>query len=58
VALIGGATGRLPVGGTVVDAGPQDYRRLGTSLLQVMGLPANGFGQAPDCGPLAGLTLG
>jgi hypothetical protein len=55
VALIGGAAGRLRAGNRVVDAGLQDYRRLGTSLLNVMGLPAQGFGEAPACGPVVGL---
>jgi hypothetical protein len=58
VVLIGRAAGRLRTGGTVVNAGPQDYRRLGTSLQHVMGVPATGFGQAPECGPLVGLDAG
>ena len=53
--LLGRAAGRLPPGGRLVDAGPQDYHRLGTSLLAVMGVPAPGFGEAPACGPIAGI---
>jgi hypothetical protein len=55
VALIGGAAGKLKPGNRVVDAGEQDYRRLGTSVLNVMGVPAQGFGEAPTCGGVVGL---
>jgi hypothetical protein len=58
VVLVGRAADRLRAGGTVVNLGPQDYRRLGTTLLRVMGVPATGFGQAPDCGPVVGLDVG
>ena len=57
VVLVGRAAGRLQRTGTVIDAGVQDYRRLGTSLLNVMGVPSVGFGEAPDCGPVTGLDL-
>ncbi len=55
VVAIGGAAGRLPGGGRLVDAGPQDYHRLGCSLHNIMGVPATGFGEVPDCGPIVGL---
>lgn len=58
IVLLGGASGRLPRGGRLVDAGRQDYHRLGTSLLNVMGVPATGFGEVADCGPVLGLTSG
>ena len=57
VVLLGGAGGRLKQTGMLVDAGPQDYHRLGTSLLNIMGVPAEGFGEEPACGPIAGLPL-
>jgi hypothetical protein len=57
VVLVGGAGGRLRRTGHLVDEGPQDYHRLGTSLLRIMGVPAEGFGEAGHCGPLAGLDL-
>jgi hypothetical protein len=57
VMFLGSGGGRLKRTGVVVDAGPQDYHRLGTTLLNVMGVPAVGFGEAPDCGPLAGLEV-
>jgi hypothetical protein len=56
VVLLGRAAGRLPAGGRLIDAGAQDYHRLGNSLLSVMGAPAAGFGEAPDCGPIVGLA--
>ena len=57
VVLLGRAGGRLRETGRVVDAGEQDYHRLGTSLLNVMGVPAAGFGEAPSCGSVAGLGI-
>jgi hypothetical protein len=57
IVLLGGAAGRLKQTGVLVDAGQQDYHRLGTSLLNVMGVPAAGFGEAPTCGPMAGLEM-
>jgi hypothetical protein len=55
--LLGSAGGRLKQTGVFIDQGPQDYHRLGTSLLQVMGVPAQGFGEVPDCGGVVGLPL-
>jgi hypothetical protein len=57
VVLLGKAGGRLKTTGLVVDRGVQDYHRLGTSLLNVMGVPAQGFGESPDCGPVDGLAI-
>lgn len=59
IALLGRAGGRIPPTalGTLVNAGVQDYHRLGCSLLRVMGLPAVGFGDAPACGPVMGLGV-
>ena len=57
IALLGKAANHLPQSGHLIDAGPQDYRRLGTSLLTIMGVPSAGFGEAPDCGPIVGLPL-
>jgi hypothetical protein len=55
VVLLGRAAGRLKQTGVLVDAGAQDYHRLGTSLLHTMGVPAEGFGEEPTCGPIVGL---
>jgi hypothetical protein len=57
VVLLGKAAGRLKRTGVLVDQGPQDYRRLGTSLLNIMGMPATGFGEATTCGPIQGLEI-
>jgi hypothetical protein len=57
IVLLGKAAGRLPRTGLLVDAGPQDYHRLGTSLLNIMGVPATGFGEVPDCGGIQGLGV-
>jgi hypothetical protein len=55
VVMVGRAAGRLPMGDRFVSQGPQTYERLGTSVLNLMGVPAEGFGGAPSCGPIAGL---
>jgi hypothetical protein len=57
IVLLGRSAGRIKNPGVLVDAGPQDYRRLGTTLLNVMGVPALGFGEAPTCGALVGVSL-
>jgi hypothetical protein len=57
ILLLGKAAGRLKTTGVVVDQGLQDYHRLGTSLLNIMGVPSTGFGEVPDCGNLAGLAI-
>jgi hypothetical protein len=57
IVLLGKAAGRLKQTGYMVDSGPQDYRRLGASLLNIMGVPAEGFGEAPACGVVDGLAL-
>lgn len=57
IALIGRAAGRLRRTGYVVDAGAQPHHRLGATIMQIMGVPAAGFGALPDCGPLQGLDF-
>jgi hypothetical protein len=57
VVLFGGAAGRLKGLGTLVDKGPQDYHRLGCSLLNIMGHPSPGFGEDTTCGPIDGLGV-
>jgi Protein of unknown function (DUF1552) len=57
IVLLGGAAGRLTKTGVVVDAGAQPHQRLGATVLNVMGVPAKGFGGLPDCGVLQGLEL-
>jgi hypothetical protein len=57
IVLIGGAAGKLPRTGYVVDAGAQPHHRLGTTVLNIMGVPATGFGGLPSCGMIKGLDL-
>jgi hypothetical protein len=57
IVLLGKAGGRLKRTGYLVDRGAQDYHRLGTTLLNVMGVPAAGFGEVPDCGNIQGLEI-
>ena len=57
IVLIGKAGGRLKRTGYLLQSGPQDYHRLGTSLLNIMGVPAEGFGEEPACGPIQGLLV-
>jgi hypothetical protein len=57
VVLMGSAGGRIKRTSVVVSSGAQDYHRLGTTLLNVMGVPAQGIGEAPACGVLQGLEL-
>jgi len=57
IVLLGGAAGRLTKTGYIVDAGAQPHHRLGTSILNIMGVPAAGFGQQPTCGPISGLAV-
>jgi hypothetical protein len=55
--FIGSAGGRLKKTGVLVDQGPQDYHRAGATVLNLMGYPSSGFGEARDCGTLAGVAL-
>jgi hypothetical protein len=57
IVLIGGAAGKLTRTGYIVDAGPQPHHRLGTTVLNMMGVPAAGFGGLPSCGMIKGLDL-
>jgi hypothetical protein len=57
IALLGSAAGRLTKTGYVVDAGAQPHQRLGTTLLNIMGVQAQGFGGLPTCGLIQGLDL-
>jgi hypothetical protein len=57
VVLLGSASGRIKRTGYVVDGGKQDYHCLGTTLLNLMGVPATGFGESPDCGTIRGLEI-
>lgn len=55
IVMLGDAGGRLRPG-RLVDQGPQDYHSLGTSVLRIVGVEADGFGEAPSCGPVRGLA--
>ena len=52
--FLGRAAGRLSKTG-VVDEGRQTHYQLGTSVLNIMGVEAAGFGDQPSSGPLVGL---
>jgi hypothetical protein len=56
VVMIGRAGGRLTKAG-VVDVGSQPYQRLGCTIMNLMGRPVTGFGQASSCGPVRGLNV-
>jgi Protein of unknown function (DUF1552) len=56
IVLIGKAGGSIPQGGRVIDGGPQVFNRVGCTILNVMGHPAAGFGDVPDCGVFEGLS--
>jgi len=53
--LLGRAGGRLS-GTGVVDEGLQSHYQLCTSVLNLMGVAADGFGDKPSSGPLRGLV--
>jgi hypothetical protein len=55
IVLLGGASGALPQGGRLIDAGRQVFNRLGCTILNLMDSPAAGFGDVPDCGVFEGL---
>jgi hypothetical protein len=55
VALVGRAGGLLTKNG-LIDEGEQPHHRLGTTVLNLMGVEAQGFGDAPDCGVLTGVV--
>jgi hypothetical protein len=55
IVLIGGRGVGLPTGRRVVDAGPQPFQRVGCTVLNLMGVPAAGFGDELACGTLQGL---
>lgn len=57
VVLMGKANGRIAKTGYVASAGPQPHQRIGATILNVMGVPATGFGGLPNCGVLGGLEL-
>jgi Protein of unknown function (DUF1552) len=52
--LLGGASGAMGEG-RFLDSAPQSFQRVGCTILQAMGEGASGFGDAPTCGPLAGV---
>ncbi len=57
VVFVGSADGRIAKTGYVAAAGSQPHQRVGATILNVMGVPAIGFGGLPNCGPLQGLQL-
>ncbi len=57
IVFLGGAAGKLKRTGYIVDAGAQPHQRLGATVLNIMGVPATGFGGNPNCGIINGLQL-
>ncbi len=57
IVFIGGANGRHKRTGYLVDAGAQQHHRLGTTILNIMGVAATGFGGMPNAGMISGLDL-
>jgi hypothetical protein len=55
IVLMGRAGGRISRTG-VLDEGEQSHYQLCTSVMNVMGVPAAGFGDQATCGPLRGLV--
>jgi hypothetical protein len=55
IVLLGRAGGRLSRSG-LVDEGAQSHYQLCTSVLNLMGVTADGFGDKPNSGPLRGLV--
>jgi hypothetical protein len=55
VVLVGGKLADATKRGKLVDVGPQPFQRLGCTILRSMGMPADGFGDTPTCGPILGL---
>ncbi len=56
VVLLGRAGGRLRRTGRLLELAAVTHKRLGTSVMNLMGIDAEGFGDAPACGPLPDLV--
>ncbi len=54
IVLLGRARGQLRQTG-LLDVGNQSHYQLNTSLLRLMGVPANGYGDQPNSGGVSGL---
>ncbi|MGC4090901.1 MAG: DUF1552 domain-containing protein [Polyangiaceae bacterium] len=54
MALIGRARGKLTQRG-LLDVGKVSHYQLNTSILRLMGVPADGYGDQPSSGPVPGL---
>jgi hypothetical protein len=55
IVLVGGAGGAISQGSRLIDQGRQVFNRLGCTVLNVMGLPCDGFGDVAECGTFQGL---
>jgi hypothetical protein len=55
VVLIGKAAGAIRQGGQLINQGDQVFNRLGCTILNAMGEPVDGFGDATSCGPFPGI---
>ena len=56
ICVLGRARGKLRQTG-LVDVGRQSHYQLNTSVLRLMGVPAEGYGDQPACGAVTGLTV-
>jgi hypothetical protein len=57
VALVGGAAGKLKKTGYMLDTGTASHHQLGCTLMNIMGVPATGFGAVANSGMLPGISL-
>jgi hypothetical protein len=57
VALVGGAAGKLKKTGYMLDTGTASHQQLGCTLMNIMGVPATGFGAVANSGMLPGISL-
>jgi hypothetical protein len=57
IVFLGGAAGKLKQTGVYVNSGTQPSQRLGCTIMNIMGVPATGFGPVANCGVLQGLSL-
>jgi hypothetical protein len=51
VVMVGRAGGAIPRGGRLISDGEHVFNKIGCTILNGMGIPAAGFGDATDCGP-------
>jgi hypothetical protein len=55
VTLVGGAAGKLKKTGYLLEGGTLKHQQLGCTIMNIMGVPATGFGAVANCGVIPGL---